>query len=103
MEQRGCQAEAVELADRVGQARQDALDVLGLAGVHDRGVGREEAGTEVPDPVGGAVAADAGRPGGRALGAAAVARCRPAAGQALLEEAELRVDLGEALDAREAP
>ena len=89
-QQRAGQAEAIELADRIGQAVEDAVDLRRLAGVDDRRERGQEPSPEVDDAVRRPVAADARRTGHRALRAAAVARRRAVAREALLEEAQAR-------------
>src|ERR1035437_6368139 len=100
-QQRTRQAEAVELAHRVGDAVEHFVDLLGLGCIDHRGEGRHQAGAVVDPAPSRAVAADARGRDGRAQGAAAVAGRGAVAGQALLEEADLRVETGDLLDADE--
>src|SRR5450756_1302651 len=100
-QQRTRQAEAVELAHRVGDAVEHLVDLLGLGCLDHRGEGRHQPGAVVDYTLSRAVAADAWSRDGRAQGAAAVAGRGAVAGQALLEEADLRVETGDLLDADE--
>ena len=100
-QQRAGQVEAVELPDRVGDAVQDLFDLVRIVAVDHRGEGSHQAGAVIQHAFRRAVAADALGAGLRAERAAAVARGRAVARDALLQQAQLRVDALDILDAHE--